>query len=332
MFDRRLAWTVAGAVMALAIGFGAVTIYLSRTDTPSVRATSTPQRTVTPKPKPGPITIHGTGDVNLDPRQLGLLREGFDAPWSGVRDLFLSDDLSVINLECSPGNGGVEQDKEYRFRCPRGFEAMARNGVDVTNLGNNHSMDFWREPLLSGRDALLKAGLAPVGAGRDAAQAHEPALFERKGRTIAVLGFGGVIPERSWLATANTAGMADGDDIGSMTAAVRAAAERADIVVVTLHWGAERETRPQGGDVDRARAMIAAGADAIFGHHAHVLQPLEFYKGRPIFYGLGNFVWPRGGPTAIAEATFHTDGTVTGCLLPAVISGGRPTLVGEPEC
>ena len=77
--------------------------------------------------------------------------------------------------------------------------------------------------------------------------------------------------------------------------------------------------------------MIEAGADVIFGHHAHRLQPLATYRGRPIFYGLGNFVWPRlsveGATTAVARVIVRPDGTIMGSLMPAeIVSDGHPIL------
>jgi len=106
-------------------------------------------------------------------------------------------------------------------------------------------------------------------------------------------------------------------------------------VFVTIHWGVELDTVPRAEDVARAHALIDAGADGIFGHHAHRLQPLDTYAGRPIAWGLGNFVWPTfsaaGSRTAVAEFVVAPDGTVTGCLRPAQIaSPGHPVLL-EPE-
>jgi poly-gamma-glutamate capsule biosynthesis protein CapA/YwtB (metallophosphatase superfamily) len=117
-----------------------------------------------------------------------------------------------------------------------------------------------------------------------------------------------------------------------MVAAVRAAAAQADLVFVAIHWGEELDTKPRPDDVARAHALVEAGADAVFGHHAHRLQPLEFYKGRPIAYGLGNFVWPSSGPTAVAEVRVSPDGSIDACLLPARIGAGRPTLAGAGSC
>jgi poly-gamma-glutamate synthesis protein (capsule biosynthesis protein) len=323
------------SALALVGSYFGATWLLERTP-PQPAAAAEPAATSRPAstraPADGPIVVHGTGDVLLDPRQLGLLASGFEAPWTGVRELFTSDDLTIVNLECAPSTLGEPEDKEFTFRCPRGFEAMRRSGVEVTNLGNNHSGDFGREAMMDGRRRLLAAGLAPVGSGPTAREANEPALFELRGRTVAVLGFGGVVPAPSWIATSARSGVADGYDTASMVRAVRAASERADIVFVTVHWGAAPDTTPRADDVARGHALIDAGADAVFGHHAHRLQPLELYEGRPIFWGLGNFVWPAGGPTAVARVVIPERGPIQACLMPGRISGGRPVLDGPPSC
>jgi len=274
----------------------------------------------------GDIVVHATGDVLLDPSLVGLLAASRSAPWTAVRGLFTSDDVTIVNLECSPGTGGAPAIKQYTFRCADAAaqSAMHEAGVDVANMGNNHSNDYGYDALLDGRARLRRAGLRPVGAGHDAAEANAPALFERGGRTIAVLGFSRVVPYARWTAKADHPGVASGYSIPSMVAAVRAAKARADIVFVTIHWGNEGEAVPLAEDVDRAHALIDAGAEAVFGHHAHRMQPLVFYKGRPIFFGLGNFVWPRNGATGIAEVRVSRSGAVRACLLPAMLTGGRP--------
>ncbi len=205
----------------------------------------------------------------------------------------------------------------------------------MANLANNHIRDFGETALVESRANVAAAGIAPVGIGENAAEAHTPALFEVNGWTVAVLGFGGVVPAASWLATEDRPGMADGDTIETMVAAVAAADEVADLVLVTIHWGSEGKTAPLSGDVARAQAMIDAGADAIFGHHPHRLQPLDTYAGRPIAWSLGNFVWPRlstpSATTAVAQVIFEPDGTITSCLIPAFIeSHGHPVLRVEP--
>ncbi len=334
---RRALWVGAiavGAAAVLAGSYAGVDWYLGRSTEPvsvSTRATQRPQASPTPS-GPGRLVVHGTGDVNLDPRQLGLARSSFAAPWDGVRGLFSSDDLTVVNLECAPGVGGAAQDKEYTFRCENGHRQMRAAGVDVANLGNNHSLDYGAVAMLDGRARLRAADVAPVGAGRDGREANTAAVFDIKGWKIAVLGFGGVVPEPGWIAGANHPGVADGYSTASMVSAVQVADTIADLVFVAIHWGAERDTTPLPDDIARAHALIDAGADAVFGHHAHVLQPLEFHNGRPVYFGLGNFVWPTPGATAVAQVVVEPDGSVRACLLPARISGGRPSLTGAAAC
>jgi len=309
------------------------------TTSTSMSTTTVPPLTTSTLPAKGWLVIQGTGDVNLDPSYIpALAAEGWDHAWSGLDGLFLEDNLTVINLECAPSDLGSPEPKEFVFRCPtESLPSLASNGIEVANLGNNHSGDYGKEALVDGRANLAASGVAPVGAGRDVDEAGAPALFEIEGWTIAVLGFGGVFPNDAWVADEDTPGMRDGDDIPSMVAAVEAAAAQADLVVVAIHWGVEFDTTPRPEDVERAEAMIAAGADIIFGHHPHRLQPLDVVDGRPVFWSLGNFVWPNtsvaGSTTAVARAVVAPDGTIEGCLLPAMIeSPGHPVLTGEPGC
>ncbi len=282
------------------------------------------------------LVVSAAGDTNLDPAYIPVFhQEGYEYAFAGLDNLFVDDDLSIVNLECAATTVGRPVSKAFTFNCDIGALAvMAAAGVEVANLANNHSADWGRDGLLETRRNVLAAGLVPVGVGADAAQAHEPALFDINGWTVAVLGFGGVVPGADWLATDTTPGMADGDTIPTMVAAVKRADEMADLVFVTIHWGVELDTTPRPDDVERARAMIDAGADAVFGHHPHRLQPLEFYQGKPIAWSLGNFVWPRlsdaGATTAVARVIVEADGTIDACLIPAFIErSGQPVLQGS---
>jgi hypothetical protein len=332
--QRFALWTAlaVSAIGAVTLGyFGVESLIADEAPTPVTSRVAAAHSTPTPTAVPTPagrqrLVIHATGDVNLDPRQLGGALGTFSAPWDGVRSFFGSDDLTIVNLECAPSSLGKPQDKQFTFRCDKGLKEMGAGGVDVANMANNHSGDFGPDALLDGRTNVRLAGVAPVGAGRDAREANMPAAFQIKGWKVAVLGFGGVVPTPGWLAGASHPGVANGYDTASMVAAVRAAAAQADLVLVAIHWGEELDTTPRADDVARSHALIEAGADAVFGHHAHRLQPLEFYKGRPIAYGLGNFVWPSSGPTAVAEVVVAPDGSIGACLLPARLGAGRPTI------
>ncbi|MDH3190628.1 MAG: CapA family protein, partial [Acidimicrobiia bacterium] len=130
--------------------------------------------------------------------------------------------------------------------------------------------------------------------------------------------------------------MRDGDTIETRVEAVEAADQIAELVIVTIHWGVELDTTPRDEDWVRAEAMIAAGADAIFGHHPHRLQPFDVVGGRPVAWSLGNFVWPNlstaGSTTAIARVVVSPGGEVTGCLTAFISSPGHPVITGEAEC
>ncbi|MBW3666261.1 MAG: CapA family protein [Actinobacteria bacterium] len=326
---------------ALAAPVGETTIptLAITTSTFSTTTTTTPTTTTTTLPPKETLVIQGTGDVNLDPSYIPTLAaNGWDNAWSGLEGLFLEDDLTVINLECAPSHLGSPEPKAFVFRCPpESLPSLVANGVEVANLGNNHSGDYGKEALVDGRAQLISSGVAAVGAGKDLAEAGEPALFEIDGWKVAVVGLGGVSPGDHWYAAEDRAGMRSGDHIDQMVEAVSAADEVADVVVVSIHWGVELDTTPRAEDVERARAMIAAGADAIFGHHSHRMQPYETVDGAAVFWSLGNFVWPSfsvaGSTTGVARVVVSPDGSIDACLIPAYIeSHGHPVLSGAPGC
>lgn len=291
-----------------------------------------PVSTIPPRRR---LVIHATGDFNVDPNYIPQFRtEGYEHALSGLDGMFVQDSITIVNLECPISELGAAADKTFTFRCdPAAIEAMRSGGIDVANLANNHSIDYGTDAMLDSITRLQEGQIAPVGVGASATEAARPAILNINGWTVAVLGFGGVIPAASWIATDERPGMADGDTIETMVAAVEAADAIADLVLVTIHWGVELDTQPRADDVARAEAMVAAGADAIFGHHSHRLNPMEFVGGRPVAWGLGNFVWPRlsaaGSTTAIARVVVEESGAITACLIPAeIVSGGHPELAG----
>jgi poly-gamma-glutamate capsule biosynthesis protein CapA/YwtB (metallophosphatase superfamily) len=302
---------------------------------PTTRPPTTPSPS--PTPRRGRLLIHGTGDVSLDPNYIPNFQTyGYGYAWSGLDGLFKRDDLTVVNLECAISNLGSPVPKEFNFRCdPGAIPSMRKAGVEVANLGNNHGYDYGPSAIADSRKNLRQGGIAPVGAGKDQDQALQPAVFEINGWKVAVVGFDQVVdPYPEAIATENKPGTSAGHDVDLMVRSIRATAKDADIVIVTIHWGVELDTQPRPEQIDQAHRFIAAGADVIFGHHSHRLQPMGRYKGRPIFYGLGNFVWPNhsveGATTAVAEVVVTPSGKFKGGLIPAFItSAGHPVLQGS---
>jgi hypothetical protein len=299
-------------------------------DSPGAAAVAPPTPPPTPKRR---IVIHGTGDVSLDPSYIpAFASNGYGWAWSGLDGLFERDDLTVINHECPSTDISAPIPKQFVFRCdPEALRAAKRFGVEVASLANNHGFDHGPDALLDSIRNMERADIVPVGAGETAREADAPRYVEVQGWRIAIVGVGEVLDPLNQVAMGDNPGTAVGHDFARALRAIREAEANADLVIVTIHWGVELDTQPRDYQVDEAHRMIDAGADAIFGHHAHRLQPMETYEGRPIFYGLGNFVWPNfsveGSTTAVAQVVVTPDGRIRGRLLPAFIeSPGHPVL------
>jgi poly-gamma-glutamate synthesis protein (capsule biosynthesis protein) len=287
----------------------------------------------TPNTK-GALVIHGTGDVSLDPSHIPAFRaHGYPWAWSGLGGLFQRDDLTVVNLECPATDVVDPAPKAFTIRCdPRALPAARRAGIDVANQANNHAYDDGPGGLLDSLNTIPSAGLVAVGAGTDRRDALRAASFHINGRNVAVLGIDQVLDPMDEVAGPDKPGTAAGHDFALALRAVRDAAASSDLVVVMIHWGIELEARPRPYQVEQAHRMIDAGADVIFGGHSHTLQGMETYRGRPVFYSLGNFVWPSrtssGSATALAEVVVAADGSIRGRLLPVeIVSDGHPVLV-----
>jgi len=297
-------------------------------------AAPSPSPSPTAEPR-GTLVIHGTGDVNLDPSYISTFASnGYGYAWSGLGGLFRRDDLTIVNLECPASDAGTIIPKEFNFRCdPDALPAMREAGVEVASQGNNHGYDYGPDALMDSVANLRAIGIRPVGAGRNDRAALRPAILDIEGWRVAVVGIGMVVDPAGSVAAPGHPGIAAGHDTSAMLEAIREAERSADLVVVTIHWGVELDTEPRAEQVELGHAFVDAGADVVFGHHSHRLQPVTHHRGRPIFWGLGNFVWPdfsaEGATTAVARAVVRPDGTVRGRLLPAFIDApGHPVLLG----
>jgi poly-gamma-glutamate synthesis protein (capsule biosynthesis protein) len=257
---------------------------------------------------PGPanderVTLAFVGDVLLGSTVETILRRnGFDYPYHDVKALLSQADLAVANFESPVTERGTEQDKQYVYRTsPKALPAFKEAGFDLVNLANNHVLDYGEIGLLDTLDALDQAGIRRVGAGRDANEAYKPAIVEKKGIKIAFLGVSRVVPEVSWKAGKNHPGVAETYDWTRPVKEIAEAKKAADIVVVLAHWGEERKDRPLDYQVQLARRYIDAGADLVVGSHPHVLQGIEYYKGKWIAYSLGNFIFTTNNVAATLE-------------------------------
>ena len=255
----------------------------------------------------GDASLIFVGDIMVAETPGELISRGED-PFQPFAALLSSHDVRIGNLECVVATTGTAEEKPYTFRAdPRTLPVLKRH-FDAVSLANNHSGDFGKAAFAEQLALMDKAGLPYFGGGRDATAAHAPWIVERNGVRIALLGYVEFKP-RSFEADASRPGVAwsgeDDDVIEDIIAARRV--HRADIVIPFMHGGWEDEPDPSPRVRAFARRMIDAGADLVVGGHPHVTQGAEYYRGKPIIYSLGNFLFNG----------FDTPATTTGWVLSA---------------
>src|SRR5262249_40179088 len=179
-----------------------------------------------------------------------------------------------------------ERNHAYRVK-PRLAKAMAKAGINVVTLANNHLLDCGREGVLETLQVLAEAGVAAIGAGTPKPAAHAPAILKTGSLRVGLLGY---YWNRRTAARGPWPGSAM-DPREDLAADIRALKERVDRVVATFHWGVPYVRQPSEADRAKARFAVDCGADIVIGHHPHIVQPFEIYRGHPIFYSVGNFTF-----------------------------------------
>ncbi|MFC4336730.1 CapA family protein [Salininema proteolyticum] len=294
---------------------------------------------------PSEITLAFAGDVHFPavdegvPNRTAALLEDPATAYGPMAEVFAEADYSVVNLE-TPVTGATDAEaKLWTFKAPEeAMEATAAANVDLVSLANNHGLDYKEEGLLDTLDYAEEHGVDTVGAGRDAEEAYAPLVADVEGVEIAFLGLNQVWDLwESWEAGDDSPGMAYVQNLDRATEAVRSASERADVVIVYMHWGQEGNECPIPEMRDAARALADAGADALLGTHAHLLLSDGWLDDTYVHYGLGNFLWWRddsfSNDTGVLR--LHLTGPeVTGVeFVPALISRetGQPIPVEGAE-
>lgn len=257
---------------------------------PAVTAPTPAEPSPSPEPPAPPprVTLLIVGDVMLA-RIPGEQVEKGEDPLAAFAAELTGADLTVGNLECVIATVGEKVPKAYNFRChPRNVPLLARY-FDAVSVANNHSGDFGKEAFAEQLDLLKQGGVPYFGGGKNLAEAHGPLILERNGLRIALLGYNEV-ELRSYEAGPESPGLAWSVD-EQVERDIRAAREKADLVVVYPHWGLEYHPTHSARQEELARKMVRAGADLVVGAHPHVTQPVEVYQDRLIAYSLGNFVF-----------------------------------------
>jgi len=237
------------------------------------------------------VSVAFVGDIMLDESPGEEIRQGRDplAPFNGILN---SADIRIGNLECVIASKGTpEPGKPYTFRAHPRTLAVLKRHFDALALANNHSGDFGPGAFAEMLGLMRQQQMPYFGGGHDQAQAHTPLLLERKGLRIAFLSYNEFFP-RSFEADSDKPGIAWSEDEQVRLDITRArTVYHADIVIPMMHWGWEDETIASRRQQQLAKLMIDAGADAVVGGHPHVIQNTGLYKGKPVIYSLGNFVF-----------------------------------------
>lgn len=213
--------------------------------------------------------------------------------FKNVKSVFEQDDVTIVNLEGTLSKNGERADKTFAFRGdPENVNILKEGSVEAVTLANNHSQDYGTVSLEDTKDILRDAGI-------EYAMNSEIAALNVKGVNIAVIGL------------YQLDGSAD-----ELVSSVMSKAADADLKIVQIHWGIEKDAEPSEEQVNLAHIAIDKGADLVIGHHPHVIQGVEKYKGKYICYSLGNFCFggnpnPSDTDTMIFTQTFSfREGTV----------------------
>ena len=237
------------------------------------------------------ITLAAVGDVFF---ARGVAAELKTKPTSylfaDVQSILSKADIAVCNLECTLSEKGLPQRRKMVFRVsPSYAHALKAAGFDVVDLANNHTLDYGRDALVDTYNAVESAGLVSVGAGKDRSSAIRVRIVQRGNLKVGFIAY-------TDLATSGVIRLDDQPTVAGVNddqipAEVKAAKSQCDALIVMFHWGVEYMKIPTKRQKMLARLCIDSGADAVLGHHPHVLQPTEVYKNRPIIYSAGAFVW-----------------------------------------
>ena len=243
----------------------------------------------------GEFTISFAGDVHFADRVGQRLAADPATVFAQAAPGLARADLTMVNLETAITTGGQAQAKEFTFRAPpSAFTALKDAGIDLATMANNHGADYGATGLADTLAAMRAARFPVVGIGADAAQAFAPFRTTLNGTKVAIIAADQVQDEttlRLFSAGPSSAGVANAFS-PQLLSAVRAAKAQGYVVVVYLHWGTEYHTCPNPDQTALAGDLARAGAAAVIGTHAHVLQGAGWRPdGAYVAYGLGNYLW-----------------------------------------
>lgn len=271
----------------------------AKDDTVSMTASGDKEKSPVLPKEPVSLTVSVVGDCTLGTDEGFDYSSGFTAYYDNygkdyflqnVKSIFSADDLTIANMEGTLTESTEREDKQFAFKAPPAYAGILSSGsVEAVNTANNHSHDYGEQSFTDTMAALDKEGITHFGY-------DETAVMDIKGLKVGLVGIYELNDhlERTQQVKDNIA---------------KVKAEGANLVIVIFHWGNEKETVPDDNQMTLGRLAIDEGADLVCGHHPHVLQGIETYKGKNIVYSLGNFCFggnssPSDMDTMIFQQTF----------------------------
>jgi poly-gamma-glutamate capsule biosynthesis protein CapA/YwtB (metallophosphatase superfamily) len=313
--------------------------YIIPIETPDIDSLSKDAPMSTESVKPEPLTtellISFAGDctigtdesfsyVNSFPYRFEKVGGDFSYFFKSVQPVFEADDLTLVNLETTLTRAEKKADKKFRFKGDPSYVQILKEGsIEMVNISNNHIYDYLNAGFKETLKTLENAGIHYSGEGIIA-------YYPVKDLTVASIGYNG------WSTVIKK----------SLAADIKAAGEKADIIIVSFHWGQEYSFYPNSTQMELGRFAVEQGADIVVGHHPHVVQGIELYKGKFIVYSLGNFCFggnrnPRDKDTFIFQNRFlfedkklkESRGMIIPCSLSSVdyVNDFQPTVLSGAE-
>lgn len=283
------------------------------------------------------ITLAFAGDILLDGFVGGqIARYGVNFPFAKVAPVLKEADLAFANLETPVSVRGKAAEKTFAFRSkPETLRGLSYAGIDGVSVANNHILDYGQNAMLDTLVHLDRNKIGHTGAGKNIDEAFKPYVKTVKGKRVAVLGASRVLSGPTWYAGKSSPGAASAYKAEPLLGAIKKSAQDNDYTVVYIHWNEEFKDYPEEYARTLAKQMIDSGADIILGSHSHCLMGIEYYKHKPIYYSLGNFVFNRS--TRGGEKTLHSmlvnfvisESSISGRITPVKIIGGQPNFMGE---
>ncbi len=247
-----------------------------------------------------PISIRFLGDISFNDAYIDILESGKD-PFFRIKPILKDADLVVGNLECLAAGTGQNLQKKPRIKTTeKALDTLKDLNLGLVTLATNHYYDNLEEGFDRTVAKLEKLGVAHVGATKLKNELNKPFVFDEKGWRIGFLNY--VHPDTNPKVPEGAKVYANIFEMNQILEDIKKLKSSVDRVVILLHWGGKSDYGyfPHKEQIVQAKRMVDAGADAIIGHHTHTFQASISYKGRPIFFSLGNFCF----------ADIHSDGGV----------------------